>query len=89
MCVCVCVCVYVSVCVCVCEREREREREGFTISTHNMADRSRGRPEGFFSIANTLNCWGVAKSFSWIPPLTLGKYLIILRIQQGGIKYHF
>ena len=42
-----------------------------------------------FSIATTLRCRGVCNSFTWIAPLTLDPYLIMLSVKQGGIKYHF
>ena len=41
------------------------------------------------SIATTLRCRGARYSFAWIAPLTVDPYLIMLRVQQGGIKYQF
>ena len=40
-----------------------------------------------FSIATTLRFSGGCYSFSWIVPLTLDPYLIMLSVKQGGIKY--
>ena len=46
-------------------------------------------PKAPFSIATTSKCRGGRYSFSWIAPLTLDMYLILLSVKQGGIKYHF
>ena len=48
-----------------------------------------GDPTAPFSIATTSRCSGGSNSFPWIAPLTLGSYLIMLSVKQGGIKYHF
>ena len=48
-----------------------------------------GDPKAPFSIATTLRCRGGHYSFLWIAPLTLNLYIIMLRVKQGGIKYHF
>ena len=42
-----------------------------------------------FSLTATPRCMGRHYSFPWIAPLTLKPYLIMLRVKQGGIKYHF
>ena len=46
-------------------------------------------PKAAFSIASTPRCRGGYYSFSWIAPLTLDSYHIMLSVKQGGIKYHF
>ena len=42
-----------------------------------------------FSVAITPRCWGEHYSFPWTAPLTLDLYLIMLSVEQVGIKYHF
>ncbi len=42
-----------------------------------------------FSMATTPKCKGGCYSIPWIAPLTLDTYLIMLRLNQGGIMYHF
>ena len=41
------------------------------------------------SLTATLMCRVGRYSISWIAPLYLHPYLIILRVKQGDIKYHF
>ena len=45
-----------------------------------------GGPKAPLSIATTLRCSGGRYSIPWIAP-TL-PHLIMLRVKQGGIKYH-
>ena len=42
-----------------------------------------------FSIATTPKIRGGAISFPGLLYFTLDTYLILLRVKQGGIKYHF
>ena len=42
-----------------------------------------------FSIATTPRCWEGATPFPWLLHFILNPYLILLSINQGGIKYHF
>ena len=46
-----------------------------------VGDRSRGRPEGSFSIATT--------PFPGLLHFTLDTYVISVSIKPGSIKYHF
>ena len=46
-------------------------------------------PNAPFSIATMPRCKGEYYSISWIAPLILDMYLIMLNVKQGGIKYHF
>ena len=48
-----------------------------------------GDPKATLSIAATLRCRGGRYSFSWIAPLILDPYRIMLGVEQGSIKYHF
>ena len=48
-----------------------------------------GNPKAPFSIPPSLRYRGESYSFPWIPPLILDRYLIMLSVKQGGIKYHF
>ena len=54
-----------------------------------MADSSWGWPEGPFSITTTLRCRGGHYTFPWIAPFTLDLYLIMPKVKQGDIMYHF
>ena len=54
-----------------------------------MATEVENNPKTPFSIATTPKCRGGCYSFPWLAPLTLDTYLIMLRVKQGGIKYHF
>ena len=45
----------------------------------------KGDPKAPFSITTTPRCKGGRYSIPWIAPL----YHIMLRVKQGGIKYHF
>ena len=42
-----------------------------------------------FSIATTPKCKRGRNFFHWIVHFTLGTYLILLSVKQGGIKNHF
>ena len=42
-----------------------------------------------FSIVTTPKCRGRCYSFPWIAPLTLNPHLIMMGVEQRGIKYHF
>ena len=42
-----------------------------------------------FSIVTTPSYSGGHYSFPWIAPLTFDQYHIMLRVKQGGVKYHF
>ena len=48
-----------------------------------------GNPKAPFPLATTSRFRGGSNFFPWIFPLTLGLYLIMLSVKQGGIKYHF
>ena len=54
-----------------------------------MATIVEGNLKAPFSIATTVRCRRGSYSFSWIAPLTLDLYHIIMRVKQWGIKYHF
>ena len=45
-----------------------------------------GDPKASFSIASTQRCKRGRSFFSWIAPLTLSPYPIMLSVKQGGIK---
>ena len=47
-----------------------------------------GDLKAVFSIATTPRCKRGCYSFSWIVPLTLDPYLIMLSVEQGSSKYH-
>ena len=49
----------------------------------------KGNSNAPFSLATKQWCRGGHYSFSWITPLTLDPYFIMLTVKQGGIKYHF
>ena len=46
-------------------------------------------PKAPFSIATTPRCRGGRHSFPGLLQFTLDPYLIMLSVEQGGIKYHF
>ena len=48
-----------------------------------------GDPKAPFSITTSLRCRGGRYFFLRIAPVTLDLYLIMLRVKQVGIKYHF
>ena len=48
-----------------------------------------GKVKTHFSIATPPRCKEEHNSFTWIVPLTLDPYLIMLHIKQSGIKNHF
>ena len=48
-----------------------------------------GGPKAPFSIATTPRCRVGRYSFPWMLHFTLDTYLIMLSVEQGGIKYHF
>ena len=49
----------------------------------------KGDPKTPFSIATTPRCRGERYSFPVLLHFTLDAYLIMLSVNQGGIKYHF
>ena len=65
----------------------------FTGTTNSkkvkLATVVKGDQKAPFSIATTLRCRGGYYSFSGLLYFTLDMYLIILSVEQGGIKYHF
>ena len=61
----------------------------YKLNVSKVGDRSRGDLKVPFSIATTPRCRGRRYSFSWIVPLYLDTYLILLSVKQGGIKYNF
>ena len=48
-----------------------------------------GYPKALFLIDTTAWCREGRYSISWISPLFLDSYLIMLSVKQDGIKYHF
>ena len=54
-----------------------------------MATIVEGNPKAPFSIATTPRCRGGRYSFPGLLYFTLDPYLIMLSVEQGGIKYHF
>ena len=46
-------------------------------------------PKAHFSIVTTLRCRRERYSFTWIAPLTLDPYFMMLSVKQRGLKYHF
>ena len=61
----------------------------YTYIKSKVSNRSRGWPEGSFSIVTTPRCRGGRYSFPWIVHFTLDPSHIMLRVKQGSIKYHF
>ena len=55
----------------------------------NVSKSKVGDPKAPFSIATTPRCREEATAFSELLLFTLDPYLIMLRVKQGGIKYHF
>ena len=52
-------------------------------------DCSQGRQKVPFSIATTLRCREGTTPFPGLLHFALDMYLILLSVNQGGIKYHF
>ena len=59
------------------------------LSKSKVGDRSRGWPEGSFSIATIYTVEEGATPFSGLLHFTLDSNLIMLSVKQGSIKYHF
>ena len=59
------------------------------ISKVKLATIVEGKPKALFSIATTPRCRGGRYSFPVLLYFTLDPYLIMLSVNQGGIKYHF
>ena len=60
----------------------------FKISS-KLATVVEGEQKAPFSIATTPRCREGATPFPGLLHFTLDTYLILLRVKQGGIKYHF
>ena len=54
-----------------------------------LADRSQGQPEGFLLNSYYTNLRGRRFFFSWMAPLTIDPYILMLSIKYAVIKYHF
>ena len=61
----------------------------YYISKVQLATIVEGDLKAPFSIATTPRCRGRRYSFPRLLHFTLDPYLIMLRVKQGGIKYHF
>ena len=59
------------------------------ISKVKLATVVEGDPKAPFSVATTPRCRGGRYSFPWMLHFTLDTYLLILSVNQGGIKYHY
>ena len=59
------------------------------LCSNQIKGKVEGDPKAIFSISTTPRCRGGHYSFSWIAPLYLDLYLIMLSVKQGSIKYHF
>ena len=58
------------------------------VKVSKVGDRSRGQSEGSLFNSFYIEMLGRVLLFFWIAPLTLDPYLIILTVEQGGIKHH-
>ena len=54
-----------------------------------LASAIEGNPKVLFSIATTLRCWEGRYSFPGLLQFIIDPYLIMLRVKQVNIKYHF